>query len=606
VRATPRKLMEKTVFVACVVVKFSVPCIIGRMQQEPAGIHYADLAALLAEFEHQPPPTSLADFTDALRRSGREQWAASLTDLSEPDAVCRRLLGVYARLRYGAEIVTTLADLVACETFRSDDVAPADSPEIQKIGRLLEKLATGFGLKFENIGPHQVFRTWLPGSGEVEEIASAYAHTDVVDCVSRTWKIDDEEGREVDAFELTRIGDRLYGRGSQDCKGSLVVALYALRVLREAGVKPRRTLMLTMGTAEETGGDGIRFLLEELQRRGEEPPAFNVALDGNYPVQVAEKGYGVISVDFSPTERSMAADDEVQILAVTGSSAVNQIASISKIQLRCSAKKRDSLAATIQSVAERYRKDNLDAGQFSIGVEKASQADQLKVTVKGASAHSSEPESAVDPVSRAFGLLVTASTEVKFVSNEWLSAAHYADDLFGLGYLGKKWHIATEDHPAKLSAVDLGPLTICLTRIQMSSEGGAVVDANLRLPRGCDCMKIEAALKTKLAQWQKSRSATCTASFPPNEWWNATDTDESQPWIHDLLQIFAGVTGSGASLTFDTGGSSARFFSNSINFGPAMPDVDFEGHTDHEFKRHSQLLLDTQLVTEMFLSLGFN
>lgn len=57
-------------------------------------------------------------------------------------------------------------------------------------------------------------------------------------------------------FELTRVGDRLYGRGVVDMKGQVCCAIYAAKAIREAGIGLCGDLQIQSVIGEEDGGAG--------------------------------------------------------------------------------------------------------------------------------------------------------------------------------------------------------------------------------------------------------------------------------------------------------------------------------------------------------------
>jgi len=58
--------------------------------------------------------------------------------------------------------------------------------------------------------------------------------------------------------------DWIYGRGVNDCKGDLVMYMYALVALRNAGVKLKGNAIVVGSVDEETGGHlGAKWLLDE-------------------------------------------------------------------------------------------------------------------------------------------------------------------------------------------------------------------------------------------------------------------------------------------------------------------------------------------------------
>lgn len=64
--------------------------------------------------------------------------------------------------------------------------------------------------------------------GEGDEIVGIAGHLDIVP-VGGDWS--------YDPFKLTREGDYVYGRGTTDDKGPVLEALYAMKLLRDSGVK---------------------------------------------------------------------------------------------------------------------------------------------------------------------------------------------------------------------------------------------------------------------------------------------------------------------------------------------------------------------------------
>ncbi len=94
------------------------------------------------------------------------------------------------------------------------------------------------------------------------------------------------EGWDTDPYRATLGGDGcLYGRGVDDDKGPVVMALTALRCLRELGVELKQGCRLIMGTDEESGSEDLPYFY------GENPPAPpTFTPDTGFPVSNTEKG----------------------------------------------------------------------------------------------------------------------------------------------------------------------------------------------------------------------------------------------------------------------------------------------------------------------------
>jgi succinyl-diaminopimelate desuccinylase len=71
------------------------------------------------------------------------------------------------------------------------------------------------------------------------------------------------EAWEFPPFQVTRRGNRLYGRGTCDMKGSLAVGMVILKTLHDSGVTFPGTLMLQAPMGEEMDEPGTRTLLQK-------------------------------------------------------------------------------------------------------------------------------------------------------------------------------------------------------------------------------------------------------------------------------------------------------------------------------------------------------
>ncbi|WP_259740864.1 dipeptidase, partial [Pseudomonas poae] len=227
-----------------------------------------------------------------------------------------RLLGIYTRVKYGKAALETLRELVEIPTFNVDGLPQYKNPEFLKIADKIQSLAKAFNLNFRNVD-NRVYEITLEGSGD--EVVGIHAHADVVPVTPENWVLKD--GTKLDPFKVTLIGDRMYGRGTEDDKNGIVVAMYAMKVIKEEKLPLARHFKLLVDTTEETSGDAIPYYFEH-----NPTPQYNLALDGGYPVVIAEKGYGTVMATF-PVRKGEGKGAE--IISMTGGMATNQIPSVS-------------------------------------------------------------------------------------------------------------------------------------------------------------------------------------------------------------------------------------------------------------------------------------
>ena len=485
-----------------------------------------------------------------------------------------RLLGIYARVKYSAAATETLRELVEIPTFRKDGVAQHDNPEFIKIAEKIKDLAKSFNLNFRNID-NRVYEISLEGSGD--EVVGIHAHADVVPVTPENWVLKD--GTRLDPFKITLIGDRMYGRGTEDDKNGIVVTMYAMKVIKEEKLQLARNFMLLVDTTEETTGDAIPYYFER-----NPTPNYNLALDGGYPVVIAEKGYGTVMANFA---KRKAEGKGAEIISMTGGLATNQIPSASVATLITD--KPAELVASLQKAGADYAKRN--GGNFEISAK--ADGKDVKLTVTGVSAHSSEPESGVNPVARMLDFINSLDGKVALKHNHITDAARYAADNWGLDYLGNKLNVGFSD-------AFMGPLTTSLTYVAMDDKAFKLA-VNLRVPKGKSPEKLKAEIAEKLAAWSKKTHVAVAFDYSIAEPMYRNPEGE---WVKALLAVATENLGMKHEFGTSAGATSVHELPNGVQFGLARPEVKYTGHTDGEFKTVEQFQLDLQIVTEMIGRIG--
>ena len=485
-----------------------------------------------------------------------------------------RLLGLYARVKYGEAATETLKELVAIPTYRKDGVAQHENPEFLKIADEIKRLAESFNLDFRNID-NRVYEISLEGSGD--EVVGIHAHADVVPVTPENWVLKD--GTRLDPFKVTLVGDRMYGRGTEDDKNGIVVTLYAMKIIKEEKLPLARNFKLLVDTTEETTGDAIPYYFER-----NPTPNYNLALDGGYPVVIAEKGYGTVMANFP---RRAAQGKGAEIIALTGGMATNQIPSTSVATFVTD--KPTDLAANLLKAGTEFAKAN--GGDFEVKSAVADNA--VKLTFTGVSAHSSEPESGVNPVARMLMFINGLDGKVALKHNHITDAARYAADNWGLDYLGNKLGIGFSD-------AFMGPLTASLTYVGMDEQTFKLA-VNLRVPVGKPTETLKTEIHDKLSAWAKKSQVAVAFD-------NTIDApmyrNPEGEWVKALLAVATENLGMEHTFGTSAGATSVHDLPNGVQFGLAMPNVKYTGHNDNEFKTVEQFLLDLQIVTEMMGRIG--
>lgn len=529
-------------------------------------------------------PASFIDFLGdvqalpALQGAGvsalREAYQGGAQLDVEQDAMLLRLLGVYARVKYTDDALQTLRELVAIPTFNVEGVAQHENPEFLRFAVKLQSVAESFGLSFRNIGD-RIYEISL--GDEIGERIGVHAHADVVPVNPALWVL--EDGTQLDPFVVTQIGDRMYGRGTQDDKNGIVVSMYAMRVVQDEQLPLLRHFKLLVDTREETGGDAMPYYFER-----NPIPDYNIALDGSYPVIIAEKGYGTVMASF-PSR--VATGEGAQIVELTGGLATNQIPASSTVYIR--SERSETLVRTLNEEGAIFAAGN----GSNFAVRAAQDGARIRLDVLGVSAHSSEPASGVNPVSRMFAFIDQLAGQGVFQSNHFTDAARYATANWGMDYLGNNLQIGYEDS-------FMGPLTAAQTFVAIDA-GQLRTAVNLRLPVGREPAALVDQLRNTLNAWASDNGITMQLDI------SASDPMYRNPegaWVNALLDIAVENLNIPREFGSSAGGTSIHDLPNGVQFGLALATEKYTGHNANEFKTVEQFFLDLQIATEMFAKLG--
>lgn len=493
-----------------------------------------------------------------------------------------RLLGLYTRLTQEHQVLSSITQMVALPTVRDPKVPPHESPAIVDFGRMVEKMAQDFGLQYRNVD-NRIFEVTLPGtSGEEFGILT---HADVVPVVPAEWVVD---GQQLDPFKVTRVGDKLYGRGTIDDKGSIATVLYAMKAVKQSKLPLQRGIRLMIETTEETGGDAMKYYRDKTKL-----PEYNIVLDSKYPAVVAEKGTGAIKASFADVKTD---PQQPAITAMAGAASANAIAQTATATIEAgNAAALAAVAQQLQAAKDSFVASNQQFGKFSVDV--VSSANKIDIKVTGTSAHGSRPEEGVNPVPRLALLLQSALMPAQgqplVQQNQYSEALRYINGVYGLDYFGKGLNVAYGDD-------FMGPLTISPNLIK-PGNGLLEVTANARMPRGKSPEQLKAEVEKGIANWSAAAKVPVKIDYSQGNW---MARDPKGAWLSTLLNIFGDTTGLDAKPVPTAGSTTAKLMPNAINFGPAMPGKKYTAHNALEYKEVPDLQADMQMFTEMLVRIG--
>lgn len=206
------------------------------------------------------------------------------------DAVPRQalavLLGDYLQVRYGEDLKRELKTVVGFKTY--DNVVDRNSENTQMRACFdhLAALGAALGLQVQNHA-YESLQMTLPASGTAAGAAplAIWTHADVPRPIEHKWT--------TPPWQLDERGGRWYGCGVRDDKGPLLVQMFTLRVLRDAGVELARPMVLLVSaTGESAAGDAAA----DVARLGTPRPALVLAAAGEFPYATGELGRALARV----------------------------------------------------------------------------------------------------------------------------------------------------------------------------------------------------------------------------------------------------------------------------------------------------------------------
>ncbi len=473
-------------------------------------------------------------------------------------------LGEAAAARYLEPTIETLADLVSFRTFKLEQPADGELEEYVKIRRYLAERAAELGFDVEDHGLVVVV-----GLGDSKDRLGLVTHGDVQPVDASQWA--------KDPFTLdaeTEPG-RLIGRGTEDDKGAIAVALYAMKAVADSGRPMQRRIELIVSLSEELDWNPFRNYLVD-----HPPPPLNVVFDSSYPVTVAEKAWGGVDVFFPLWGDGLGLEEPwlSHLEAGTGLSIVPSRAS-----------------ATVDRATEAIEKE-LGTAIAAYGgglVTLQRTGDQLQISASGTGAHSSVPEEGDNALTR----LATVLATVDWPPSAAAGVVRLIDDLVGRGnYAGRFGDLAYQDE-------FMGRLTLTAARVR-SKDWKLELGISFRRPSGRSREAVMAATLDALSAWQREQDPG--RGFAELEVSVSDPIDQRDaPHVATLLSVYRHYTGQADAQPVAIGGSThAKLLPGAVNFGPSMPNTPYTGHSEHEFVTRDQVELNLKMMTAALLELA--
>ncbi|ABZ76987.1 dipeptidase, putative [Shewanella halifaxensis HAW-EB4] len=468
----------------------------------------------------------------------------------------------YAVDNYSKPMVENLANLVRFNTQAVEGLTPDTNPEFIGFKAELKALSHRLGLDYSDHG-----YVVLIGLGQSEEKLGVITHGDVQPADPELWL------QSPYILDTQSEPGKLIGRGTEDDKGPIVTAMYAMKSIKDNDIRLNKRIELMVYMAEESDWQPLRDFLQSYT-----PANINITIDAEYPVVTAEKGWSQIAFTI-PNIQSDSTTSEPQLLEFNGGSFASQVPQQAFAKL---INVNSELLAAFKKKAElqpqmRYRFKQTQ--------------ESLTIFADGKSTHSSTPEDGINAVTHLAELLSirtwpksTASLTQKFI-----------DDMVGLGHYGEQFgDIAYKDE--FMGAMSLAPTVV------KQGVAGTKITINLRRPKGKTAELLDEQTLFAMARWQANNHVQLVGI---DTYWGKPMVMEGAPHLETLLSIFGHYTDTDNPQPVAIGGSTnSKLFPNALSFGPAMPGVEYTGHSENEFITYQQFMLNLKMYTAAFIELA--
>ena len=400
-------------------------------------------------------------------------------------------------------------------------------------------IADALGFETRNLDGYIGFADY----GEGEETLGIMMHLDVVPEGSG-WK-HDPYGAEI-------VDGRMYGRGTQDDKGPVISALYALAAVKSLGVKLSRKVRLLFGCDEESG-----WLDIDHYKKLEKLPDMAFSPDAEYPVVNSEKGILHLKLSRPLTRSSLRINAGTMTNVIPGEATASvpfDIASYAGII-------NDALGGT--------------------GCKFVPGEDGRMITIKGLGGHASTPQLGKN----ALQAMLRALSSLPLDEND-SSLILMLSSRFGLDMHGESIGMDISDEQS-------GRLTLVPATIEWTSSSVSIT-VDVRYPMSADHKK----LTEHFASMFPGFNVTIESYNPPH--YVSPDSE----LVTTLLSVYERCTGLKPHTLAIGGGTYARAIPNAVTFGCQFPDSPSLMHMPDEYIELSELTLNAKLIANAIMALA--
>ncbi len=441
---------------------------------------------------------------------------------------------------YRDEYVKTLQEWVRVPSVKDE---PAEgAPFGKEVRRMLDvavKTCSDMGFEVRNFDGYAADATL----GDGENPIAVLGHLDVVPT---------GDGWTRPPFGAEVEDGKIYGRGTNDDKGPVLSALFAMKAIREAGIPLKKGIRLIMGCDEECGWECMKYYEAHTKM-----PEVGFSPDASFPLINTEKGMIVFEVRFPAAEKGL------KVLKMETGERVNVIAGESTALLEGGEEMAEKVKAFAAASGLDYTAEVVPEG--------------LKVTAHGIPGHSAFPQGKRTAIGMMLLLFKALGAEG------------------GLKTLAEKVGLETNGGSLGCECQDeiSGALTNNMGILHLT-EDGWYATMDFRCPVTASQQQLIDNVKEKLSGLDVTVETLKAPHHVPAE----------GELVTQLLAAYEEETGLKGKAMAIGGGTYAKVLKQGVAFGALFPDEEELAHLANEYESIDSLMLAAKIYANGLIRLA--
>lgn len=440
--------------------------------------------------------------------------------------------------------------MTICRIRSVREPAKPDMPYGEGPANALKKtleLAKGMNLSVKNYDNYVMTADF----NDKETQLGILAHLDVVH-EGKGWTV-------CEPYEPVVKGDRIYGRGTADDKGPAIVALWALKAIKDLGIELNKNVRVILGTDEECGSSDLRYY-----KTKESFPPMSFSPDSSYPVTNIEKG-GLNSTFDAKWEENGALP---RVISINGGTAGNIVP--------------QECTALVEGISLEDAKKYLDVPNVKFTA--AQEGEYVRIDAYGESAHASTPHLGINSITAT----IKAICSMPMAKSDGFDKLCALNKLIPHGdYLGEALGVKQADDISGHLTLNFGIFEYTLTGLSGKIDSRTPICANEN--------NMSKIVYAKL--FENGITLAKTEMNPPHH------TPSESPFVKTLNAVYEEYTGNEGGCVAIGGGTYVHHIDGGVAFGCSMPGTQNNMHGPDESAVIDELIVSGKIFADIILKI---